>query len=263
MDRISNTLHRFGDIDTIVSGQIRAMIKEGDEHIAQHVRAFARKHSDVAFASIPLDQTENGPAYSITIYRDDGNIKVKTTIENYEPGSPHEIIEKHVQEMQNETHRLSQQKRVLDAQHMDLSTERHIRLLTDGTYQFPYAQVNRIANKLGDQGIGKATINEILDTLTEYNPSARVMVGFYDTYRSPLAATEQIEQITAAAEKTGLDSSVIEKMRRMLGTGIDDTYEIAKLSHEQATAIAEDIKDAGFDEDIAENILDILTTDDL
>ena len=262
MDQISNTLHRFGGVETIISSKIRALITRSNHQIEPHVKAFARNHQELAFASIPMSGTEDSHAYSITIYRDKGNIKVKTTAEHYEPGSPHEVVQQHVQQMQNETHTLEQQKRTREAQHMQACIANHQKLLTDGTYKFPYEQVNRIANKLTDQGIGKITINRVLDAITQHDPSNRVMVGFYDTYREPLATIDQIDQITVASEKAGLDPSVIRTIRDHLGAGTDHPYEIAKLSAEQATATAEDIKDAGFDEDIAENVIDILTADD-
>ena len=205
MDRIFNTLHQFGGVEAIISGQIRALITQSDHQIEPHVRAFARKYQELTFASIPMSGTENRPAYSITIYRDEQNIKVKTTAEHYEPGSPHEVVQQHVQEMQNETHRLEQQKRTLDAQHMQACTAKHQKPLADGTYKFPYAQVNRIANKLADQGIGKVTINRVLDAMVQYDPSISVMVGLYDTYREPLASIDQIDHITEAAGKAGLD----------------------------------------------------------
>ena len=261
MDRISNTLHRFGGVETIISSQIRAMITQSNHQIEPHVKAFAQNHQEFAFASIPMSGTENRLACSITIYRDKGNIKVKTTAEHYEPGSPHEVVQQHVQEMRNEAHTLEQQKRTLDAQHMQTCIARHQKLLTDGTYKFPYEQVNRIANKLADQGIGKVTINRVLDAIARYDPTISVMVGFYNTYREPLATIDQIDQITRAAEKAGLDPSVIGTIRDRLGAGMDHPYEIAKLSVEQATATAKEIRDAGFNDNTTELVIEILTTD--
>ena len=200
MDRASNRLMRFDGADAIVSAQTAALTGGDPEPLREQIARFVTEKPEVLFGSVT---PARGYECNVTIWEQDGNIRVKTTTEHYPPGTPSETVRTHVEEMTRESSGVSQD--IAREIQLRNAAARHGDDVNKGVYDFPYAALNRVVNRMEELGLGRVTINRFLDALTDGEDLLGLMIGGYGTYRRPMADQKQAKEIMATAHDCGLD----------------------------------------------------------
>ena len=253
MNRQEKRVMSFDGVDAIVSTQCWMIAGSQPDNLGQHITAFVNGESDVAFAELPL-----GGEYrcSITIWRERGNVTVKTSAENYSPGTASATVRHHIDEMMT-IMRGSRRKGNNKHAALDHAARRHALDVAKGLYDYPYAELNRAVNRMEEQGIGRASINNFLDALAGENDDLKLMVGQYGIYRDPLASQEQTRIVSAAARSAGLDLSVVQAIRGYLGHWSDEDDPIPPtISAEHAAEVLATLASTGIREEQIESALD-------
>ena len=245
----------YNGVTATISKQLEVLHRyKGQAELERHLSDFNRSTDEVRFYPITMDGKR---AVGMTLYRHEGSIHAKTSMENYLPGTPSQLVRSHVLRMKETTDVMARRGNLILQDLLQAGSVEWERL-DSGIYDFPYEAVSQILDQLAIFGLGPVTLGHTLDTIAGDNPVIKHMMGIAGI-EPQWATDEQAEAIFQAATGAGVHPETAGAIMTMLDTGHQDNMlPTGSLAPEQAATVSKAMKDARFPSHTIEDVLHLL-----